>query len=144
MDKAKESENPKSTRVCSSIEMEDIARMNLSAIAFLVHENAKAHGFHPHTQDIADWFAHMNCNKHAEISELYDAWRSGKLHEPCDKAAKMTALGLPPLTCLEEEYADIIIRCLDEASRWGIDIAKAVAAKHLYNTTRPFKHGKLS
>ena len=116
----------------------------LNGIADCVHRNAVVHGFHPESQSEDDWLAHMCCNKHAEISELYDAWRSGKLREPCDKADKMKSLGLPVLSCLEEELADLIIRCLDESRRMKVDIARAVAVKHLYNLTRPFKHGKQS
>lgn len=121
-----------------------LTNANINFIADNVHKNAIEHGFHPEGQDVGDWLAHMCNNKHGEICELYDAWRSGHLHQPCDKAAKMEALGLPPLTCAEEEYADLIIRCLDECRRLGIDIARAIAVKHAYNVTRPFKHGKLS
>lgn len=116
----------------------------LNQIADAVHRNAKWHGFHPPEQSEDDWLAHMCCNKHGEVSELYDAWRSGKLRAPCDKADKMVALGLPALTCVEEELADLIIRVLDESRRLGVDIAKAVAVKHLFNLTRPHKHGRRS
>lgn len=119
-------------------------KFNLSELAQVIHKNACEHGFHPPEQNIGDWLAHMCCNKHAEVTELYDAWRSGKLHEDCDKAPKMRALGMKGLTCAEEELADIIIRAIDEAARLGIDIAQAVAVKHVFNTTRPFKHGKAS
>ncbi len=116
----------------------------LNEIADDVHANAVLHGFHPEGQNEGDWLAHMCCNKHGEVTELYDAWRSGKLREPCDKAEKMIAMGLPGLNCAEEELADLIIRALDESRRLKIDIARAVAVKHLYNVTRPFKHGKQS
>ena len=116
----------------------------LDEIADKVHQNAINHGFHNPEQSEGDFLAHMCCNKHAEVTELYDAWRAGKLREPCDKAEKMKELGLPPLNCAEEEYADLIIRVLDECRRLGIDIATAVVMKHKYNLTRPFKHGKQS
>lgn len=116
----------------------------LDTIADAVHANAIAHGFHDPNQSEGDYLAHMCCNKHEEISELYGAWRTGNLRAPCDKAAKMEALSLPVLNCAEEEYADIIIRVLDECRRLKIDIARAVSVKHLYNLTRPYKHGKLS
>lgn len=54
----------------------------------------------------------------------------------------MLALGLPALTCAEEEYADIVIRALDQCRRLGIDIQRAIEAKHAYNRTREYKHGK--
>lgn len=80
-------------------------------------------------------------NEHGEVSELWEAFRNGTLHQPCDKAHKMEALGLPPLTCAEEEIADILIRALDTAHAFGVDVAKAVAVKHAFNRTRPALHG---
>lgn len=81
-------------------------------------------------------------NEHSEVSELWEAYRAGKLHEPCDKSAKMETLGIGPLTSAEEELADIIIRALDTARALGINnIGRAVLRKHAYNTTRPKLHG---
>lgn len=42
------------------------------------------------------------------------------------------------------ELADIIIRTLDAAAAWGIDIDAAVRRKIAYNATRPHKHGRQS
>jgi hypothetical protein len=108
-----------------------------------VHENAKNKGFHPR-QDTRDFMANQCNNLHGEVSELWDAWRAGKEFHPCDKAEKMTALNLYPLNCTEEELADVIIRALDLSARLGIDIDRAVLAKHEYNKTRPILHGKLN
>lgn len=80
-------------------------------------------------------------NLTGEISELWEAYRKGELDKPCDKAAKMKSLGLPGLTCAEEEIADILIRTLDTAEFWGLDISRAMKAKHLYNASRSFRHG---
>ena len=54
----------------------------------------------------------------------------------------MDDMGLDPLSCAEEELADIVIRVLDVSRRLGIDIMRAIAVKHTYNVTRPFRHGK--
>ncbi len=72
-------------------------------------------------------------NLQSEISELWEAYRRGKLHDPCDKGID--------LTCAEEELADIIIRTLDTADFLGIDIDAAVQKKIEYNRTRPLRHG---
>ncbi len=80
-------------------------------------------------------------NQHGEASEFWEAFRAGKLHEPCDKAEKMAALGLPSLTCAEEEIADELIRVLDKADAHKADVAKAVAVKMAYNAQRPYLHG---
>lgn len=80
-------------------------------------------------------------NQHGEASEFWEAFRKGSLGTSCDKAEKMAALGLPTLTNAEEEIADEIIRALDKAEAHGVDVAKAVAVKHAFNTGRPFLHG---
>lgn len=80
-------------------------------------------------------------NFHGECSELWEAARKGQLHAPCDKADKMRASGLEPLTCIEEELADMLIRTFDIAAVFGVDIDRAVAIKHAFNETRPHRHG---
>ena len=85
--------------------------------------------------------ATYTANQHGESSEFWEAFRKGKLHEPCDKAKKMEELGLSGLTCAEEEIADELIRALDKADAFKVDAAKAVAVKHAYNLTRPALHG---
>jgi NTP pyrophosphatase (non-canonical NTP hydrolase) len=81
-------------------------------------------------------------NLHDEVSELHEAVRDGTWLENCDKADKMLKLGLRPLSKREEEYADIIIRVLDQCKRLNVDIVYAISVKHAYNTTREYKHGK--
>jgi len=76
-------------------------------------------------------------NLHGEVSELWEAYRKSQLFSPCDKASAMSE----PLNCIEEELADIIIRALDTAKSYNIDIDKAVRVKSAYNETRSFKHG---
>lgn len=80
-------------------------------------------------------------NAHGEISEFWEAYRAGTLDKLCDKSEKMIAAGIEPLTCAEEEIADILIRALDTAKAFGVDVARAVALKHAYNRTRPALHG---
>ena len=82
------------------------------------------------------------CNNiHNEVSELHEAWRNNKLNKLCDKSKKMIKLGIKPLTCAEEELADIVIRALDNSRQYGIDIESAILRKHEYNKYRPFRHG---
>lgn len=80
-------------------------------------------------------------NQVGEVSEFWEAFRSGTLESECDKADKMRALGLPGLTCAEEEIADQIIRVLDKAEAFGVDVARAVSAKMTYNASRAALHG---
>lgn len=85
--------------------------------------------------------ATMVANQHSETSEFWEAFRKGRLDKPCDKEEEMKALGLEPLTYAEEEVADIIIRALDLAEAHGVDVDRAMAIKHAYNTTREHLHG---
>lgn len=105
----------------------------LNEIADAVHFLAWNKGWHS-TDESEDGFIERACNNlHDEISELHDAWRKNKLHTQCDKDIE--------LTCIEEEFADIIIRALDNCRRLGVDIQNAIEKKHAYNKTRPWRHG---
>lgn len=117
---------------------------SLNQLAQIIHQNAKDHGFHPEVETIREFMANQCNNIHGEVTELWDAWRAGKEFESCDKAHKMSDLGHYPLNSTEEELADIIIRALDLSARLGIDIQRAVESKHAFNTSRPYKHGKLN
>lgn len=115
--------------------------MNLSAIAEMVHTLAKSKGWYDN-EETEDAFVERMCNNlHDEVSELHEAWRNGDLRNLCDKHEKMTALGIKPLTCLEEELADIIIRACDNAVKLGVDIEDVVMRKHGFNSHRPRRHG---
>lgn len=115
---------------------------DLNELADEVHKNAREKGFHDMTQPIEVFVANQCNNLHAEVTELWDAWRAGTENSLCDKGEKMIALGLSGLTCTEEELADIVIRALDVSRRIDIDIVHAVNMKHRYNKTRSHKHGK--
>lgn len=101
-----------------------------------VHALASAKGWHEEgTSDART--PQFVANIHGECSELWEAYRKGALRSPCDKAGKM----VEPLTCLEEELADIVIRAFDTAKALGVDIERAVSVKHAFNASRPYRHG---
>lgn len=102
-----------------------------------VHELARAKGWYDTPVTVDNRVANM----HGEVSEFWEAYRAGTLNEWCDKAQKMVEAGLPPLTCAEEELADMIIRALDCAAMLKIDIGRAIHIKHRFNSTRPYRHG---
>lgn len=105
-----------------------------------VFENAKAHGFH-HRESDAKFIESFCNNQHGEVTELYEAYRSGKLHKLCDKAEGMTKLGVKPLTCIQEEVADMVSRAFGICGRFGLDPEEILYAKHVYNVHRPHRHG---
>lgn len=105
----------------------------LNEIAQAVYANAKAKGFYDDPETEIQYLSRHTANVHGEVSELWEAARRSNLRGPCDKPI--------PLTCEEEETADIIIRCLDYAARRGLNIGRAVRLKHDYNTLREHRHG---
>jgi NTP pyrophosphatase (non-canonical NTP hydrolase) len=105
-----------------------------------VYDVAASKGFHDPDQDALGMPKYV-ANLHGEVSELWEAFRAGTLDKPCNKADKMKAAGLPVLTCAEEEIADILIRALDVARVYNIDVANAVAVKDAFNQRRPHRHG---
>lgn len=119
---------------------------DINEIAEEIFKNASEKGFHndaPYdTPEFNLWSEQQMNNLHDEVSELHEAYRAGEGKDLCDKADKMVELNLTPLTKEEEEYADIIIRCLDQMIRRKLDPAFCILTKHAYNKTRPFKHGK--
>jgi NTP pyrophosphatase (non-canonical NTP hydrolase) len=113
----------------------------LNQVADEVHKLAWDKGWH-NEQETEDQFVERACNNlHDEVSELHESWRNNRLRALCDKADGMAELGLTPLTCVEEELADIVIRALDNARKLGVDIQRAVETKHAYNAHRTYRHG---
>jgi NTP pyrophosphatase (non-canonical NTP hydrolase) len=92
-----------------------------------VNDLAHEKGWYEEPRSFGDVIALM----HSELSEALEADREG------DSPSKK----IPAFTCIEEEFADVIIRILDTAHQRGYRIGPAILAKHIYNKTRPHKHG---
>ena len=104
--------------------------MTLNELRDKAYQNARDKGFYDQGRpNMAAYCA----NLHGEVSELWEAHRKGMLDKPCDKMAE--------LTCLEEELADVLIRCFDMAGALNVDLDAAVAEKMRYNSTRSYRHG---
>ena len=113
----------------------------MDQIADAVYDLAWIKGWHSKDEG-EDTFVERSCNNlHDEVSELHEAWRNNRLHDLCDKSDAMKAAGIEPLTNIEEEFADIVIRALDDCRKLGVDIQSAVERKHQFNATRPLRHG---
>lgn len=98
----------------------------LDEIGKKLFEHVVSHGFQGKHPD-RDFLLFIS-----EIIEAFEDERMGKTES--DK--------LPGFTPLEEEMADLVIRVLTFSQEHKLRLAEAVEAKHAYNLTRPFKHGK--
>lgn len=72
---------------------------------------------------------------HGEVSEAHEEWRGN--HEPSERyySDKGKPEGIP------SELADIIVRVLDTAYRYGINMDAVMTEKLEYNRSRGYKHG---
>lgn len=114
---------------------------SITAWARKVYELACEKGWHDEKRPRGEELAIHLMNLHSEVSECWEAYRAGRLDQPCDKAERMREMGLRPLTCLEEELADIVIRVMDDAVALDVDLEAAMEAKHAYNASRSRRHG---
>ncbi len=84
-----------------------------------IHENAKAHGWWDNERPIPETL----CLIHSEVSEALEAYRNGDVEN------------------FKEELSDIVIRVLDAAAGYGIDIQEEIRKKHEKNKSRSYRHG---
>lgn len=77
----------------------------------------------------------------SELGEALEFYRNDNEGQGIDKEVifKQEAPAKPD--GLWVELADVIIRVLDLAGAYNIDMEKLVKEKHEYNKTRPYRHG---
>ena len=93
-----------------------------------IHDNAAVHGWWEEPREDGTLIALIM----SEAAEALEALRKGnKPDEHC-----------PQFSGAEVELADVVIRIMDMAEARGWDVAGAIVAKHEFNKTRPYKHGK--
>ncbi len=104
---------------------------DLNRLAATVFDEAKARGWHTNPPNLSN---HL-MNLHAEVSEAWEEHRSKRTPRETYYREDGKPEGIPT------ELADVLIRVLDTAAAFDIDIAKAVFDKLLFNRTRPHRHG---
>ncbi len=75
---------------------------------------------------------------HSEVSEALEAYRSHRLE---DATEVVYSRRLPKPEGVGSELADVLIRLIDMADVFGIDLAQEYHRKIAYNKTRTFQHG---
>lgn len=96
-----------------------------------LHHVAKSHGFWNGVVNVPEKLALV----HSEISEALEEYRSGVNLAKITISEKGKPEGFPV------ELADAIIRILDIAEYYGIDMGAVIEQKSKYNETRTFRHG---
>ena len=93
--------------------------MEFNAIAKIVHQNAIEHGWWNEDRTTPE----LLCLVHSEVSEALEAYRN---HDD---------------DLMAEELADVVIRVMDMAEQFGIDLEAEVLRKHEINKGRAYRHG---
>lgn len=76
---------------------------------------------------------------HSEVSEALEAYREWGL---TDETGFAEDPEFPPKPeGVGSEFADVLIRLLDDCERYGVDLEAEYNRKLAFNRTRPYRHG---
>jgi NTP pyrophosphatase (non-canonical NTP hydrolase) len=98
----------------------------------------KAKGWY--SQEVS--FLDAMCLLHSEVSEAVEAWRNWGTEDATTQAIDQgEGHALPKPEGVGSEFADILIRLLDDCDRFGIDLEAEFERKLAFNMTRSYRHG---
>ena len=109
---------------------EDLTDTSINTLVKYAHQTAKDSGFHDRKRELGTSLMLII----SELSEILEADRKGILNEVNAK--------IPLITNFEEELADVVIRIMDLAGEYKLNLSLALKFKMSYNKTREKKHGK--
>lgn len=129
---------------------ESLKGKTINEVAKAVHANAQAHGWWDSGERN---FGELIALCHSELSEAFEEYRNG--HEPTETyyttpvaisgrivdGKKIPTCQMSKMEGIPSELADVVIRVMDMCEHYGIDLEAAIAEKHTYNVTRPYRHG---
>lgn len=117
--------------------------MDLKDLQREAHEIAREKGWHDEPRSVA----HLIALCHSELSEALEEAR--KVADPAllliwgsHTVIDGQTVDNPKPEGFAIELADLVIRVLDMAELYGVNLEAAIEAKMDYNRTRPYKHGK--
>ena len=111
----------------------------MEILASKAYNAAKEKGFHSDSekendnQNIVNTAAKHGMNLISEVVELWEWVRKGKIHDPSEKSSE--------LSNIEEESADGVIRWLDTAKTFSVNLGRAMRVKWEINKNRPYRNG---
>lgn len=105
-----------------------------------VLEINKALGWHDYLVSFPEAMAML----HSEVSEALEAWRvhgtgDATLTAPTADLHDRRVVGKPE--GVGSEFADILIRLLDDCALYGVDLQAEYERKVEFNRSRPYRHG---
>jgi NTP pyrophosphatase (non-canonical NTP hydrolase) len=109
---------------------------DLREMAIEVRDVNTALGWREEGKTFGDYIALL----HSELSEALEAYRDHRLADATD-TERWNAAGLCKPEGVGSELADVLIRLLDMADFYGLDLAAEYQRKIAYNRSREFQHG---
>jgi NTP pyrophosphatase (non-canonical NTP hydrolase) len=102
-----------------------------------VHRLNKSKGWFDEERSFGDDIALL----HSELSEALDAFRKHGLDDMTKANPPGFESGTSKPQGVASELADVLIRLLDMAKRWDVDLVTEFERKMKFNWTRPYRHG---